>query len=79
MRYISPSKFLQLMLSNINNYKMIRNKHEFLLGSSCWMHSIQSRKYSALLTGQHFFIACRYETIPLKISKIIQAKSGDVV
>ena len=35
MRYISPSKFLQWMRSNIDNYKMnnsvIRNKHEILV------------------------------------------------
>ena len=43
------------------------------------MHSIQYRKYLALLTEQRFFIACRYEQFPGEISKIIQAKSCDVV
>ena len=69
MRYISPSKFLQWMLSNINNYKMnnspIRNKHK-ILGILMLIMNI-----SLLHVGM--------KQLPGVISKIIQAKNGDVV
>ena len=69
MRYISPVSFSNECFLVWIITKWITPRLETsikLLGSLCWMHSIQCRKYLALITEQYFFIACRYETSPLR-------------
>ena len=43
------------------------------------MHYIQCRKYLALSSEQHSLLHVGTKQVPGEISKIIQAKSGDVV
>ena len=76
MRYISPSKFLQLMFSNINNWKMnnspIRNKYEIWNPSAeCILVNIESTWL--YLQSNISLLHVGVKQVPGEISTIIQA------